>query len=89
MAEVWRSVVGYEGLYEVSNEGRVKRLPRVVERVQYGRLTRQQLGEKFLTPVLSVPLPSNQGRYRVTLTKKRAVKLCLVHVLVLLSLIHI
>lgn len=28
--EIWKSVVGYEGLYEVSNLGRVKSLPRVV-----------------------------------------------------------
>lgn len=27
MQEVWRPVVGYEGLYEVSNLGRVRRLP--------------------------------------------------------------
>ena len=28
MPEIWRDVVGYEGLYEVSNWGRVKSLPR-------------------------------------------------------------
>lgn len=28
MQEVWKPVVGYEGLYEVSNLGRVKSLPR-------------------------------------------------------------
>lgn len=28
MMEIWKSVVGYEGLYEVSNMGRVKSLPR-------------------------------------------------------------
>jgi hypothetical protein len=61
----------------------VKRLPRVVVREQYGRTTYQHLNEKLLTPVLSVPLPSNQGRCRVTLSKDGAVKLCLVHVMVL------
>ena len=30
MKEVWNPVVGYEGLYEVSSEGRVKSLARVV-----------------------------------------------------------
>lgn len=30
MKEVWKPVVGYEGLYEVSSEGRVKSLARVV-----------------------------------------------------------
>lgn len=28
MNEVWRSIEGYEGLYEVSNLGRIKSLPR-------------------------------------------------------------
>lgn len=31
MKEVWKPVVGYEGLYEVSSEGRVKSLARVVK----------------------------------------------------------
>lgn len=30
--EEWRSVKGYEGLYEVSNHGRVRSLPRVINR---------------------------------------------------------
>jgi hypothetical protein len=29
--EVWKPVVGYDGLYEVSNLGRVKTLPRVIQ----------------------------------------------------------
>lgn len=28
--EIWKDVVGYEGLYKVSNKGRVKSLPRIV-----------------------------------------------------------
>ena len=32
MEEIWKPVRGYEGLYEVSNLGRVKSLPRYVER---------------------------------------------------------
>ena len=27
--EIWKDVVGYEGLYQVSNFGRVKTLPRI------------------------------------------------------------
>jgi len=42
--EIWRPVVGYDGLYEVSNMGRVKSLPR--ERP--GRPTRR--GERLLKP---------------------------------------
>ncbi len=32
MTEEWRDIAGYEGLYQVSNKGRVKSLPRTVER---------------------------------------------------------
>lgn len=36
MLEVWKPVAGYEGLYLVSNRGRVKSLPRVVNAPQSG-----------------------------------------------------
>jgi len=36
--EIWRDIKGYEGLYQVSNYGRVKSLERVVERKsKYGK----------------------------------------------------
>lgn len=31
MSEVWKAVPGYEGLYEVSDQGRVRSLPRVID----------------------------------------------------------
>jgi hypothetical protein len=34
--ERWRSVVGYEGFYEVSNWGRVRSLARVLDHYRYG-----------------------------------------------------
>lgn len=37
--EKWRPVIGFEGLYEVSDEGRVRSLPRVVPHRSGGRLT--------------------------------------------------
>lgn len=36
--EEWRDIKGYEGLYQVSNYGRVKSLSRVVNRVRNGKL---------------------------------------------------
>ena len=33
MKEVWKAVTGYEGLYEVSNLGRIRSLDREVERI--------------------------------------------------------
>ena len=35
--EIWKDVVGYEGLYQVSNLGRVRSLPREVSRFEKGR----------------------------------------------------
>lgn len=45
--EEWRDVVGWEGLYQVSNLGRVKSLPRY-HKTLYGYYTK----ERILTPVL-------------------------------------
>lgn len=39
--EVWRDVVGYEGLYEVSNLGRVRSLDRVVAHHTAGKAVRK------------------------------------------------
>lgn len=48
MKEVWKPIQGYEGLYEVSNIGRVKALPKVF-RNKLGYLN--HFKEKFLSPV--------------------------------------
>ncbi len=56
--EVWKPIVGYEGLYEVSNYGRVKSLykkTRVVDKV--GNIMRQKLDD--------------HGYYRVNLHKNK------------------
>lgn len=65
--EVWKSVVGYEGFYEVSSLGRVKSLPRNGT-VSTGR-------------VLCPELDKN-GYLRVLLQKNGDKKHCLVHRLV-------
>jgi hypothetical protein len=69
MQEVWRPVVGYEGLYEVSDQGRVRSLDRAVVqlnkggncvRVYKGRLLRQvETLKGYLTVCLS-----KEGRHR-------------------------
>jgi hypothetical protein len=46
--EQWRPVVGYEGLYEVSDLGRVRSLAR---RVPHGRLGHITVTERILKPV--------------------------------------
>jgi len=39
MPEVWKQIPGYEGLYEVSNLGRVRSLGRIVDHGNSGKLT--------------------------------------------------
>lgn len=81
MTEIWKKIAGYEDFYEVSDQGRVKRLPRTVIRKAGGQTIVQRLNEKLMTAVLSND--SNQGRYRVTLSKDGTVKAHLIHLLVL------
>lgn len=36
LGEIWKDIIGYEGLYQVSNYGRVKSLERIVPHKRYG-----------------------------------------------------
>lgn len=73
--EQWRPVAGYEGHYEVSDQGRVRSLDRVVQRRGCAPFTKQG---KLLTPS-----PSKTGHMRVALTKDGNLKFQYVHRLVL------
>ena len=60
MEEVWKDVVGYEGLYQVSNLGRVKSLSRLVDKGKYGTiytkeriLKNQKVNVNYLFVILS------------------------------------
>ena len=62
--EIWRPVVGYEGLYEVSNLSRVKSLSRI-RVVHRKKITfTQSHPERVLVPLLS-----SNGRYHFSLYK--------------------
>ncbi|MGI8362739.1 NUMOD4 domain-containing protein [Bacillus cereus] len=74
MNEIWKDIEGYEGLYQVSNLGRVKSLERVVERSD-GR-TRKQYG-RILKPGLNT-----YGYPHVVLCRESLCKTTLVHTLV-------
>lgn len=74
MQEEWRPVVGYEGLYEVSNIGRVKSLDRVTVDI-LGR-SRPFKG-KMMSPVVGSP-----RYYGVGLTKNGKSKPIRIHQLV-------
>lgn len=63
--EEWRPVVGWEGLYEVSNEGRVRSLPRVV-RAGRGVGSMRTVGGVVLSPS-----PSKRGYVKIDLRDRQ------------------
>ena len=78
--EVWKDVVGYEGLYEVSNHGNVRSLDRTVMVNAHERLYRKLKGN-ILKPTKTI------GYCKVTLSKNGKQKYFNVHRLVALSFI--
>ena len=49
--EVWKDIKGFEGLYQVSNFGRVKKLAQVSRRLnRWGTITEYHQAEKILVP---------------------------------------
>lgn len=73
MREEWRPVVGYEGLYEVSNMGRVKSL----ERVKWNNGGYCKVSERILKPC-----DDGHGYLKARLFKDGKRKNCYVHRLV-------
>ena len=73
MREEWRPVVGYEGLYEVSNLGNVKSL----ERMKWNGKGYQKIPERIMKL-----RKNNSGYLRVFLCKEGKMKSYLVHQLV-------
>jgi len=71
--EIWKPVVGYEGLYEVSNLGRVKSLERKVNKLH---------GERTVQERILKPLIKEDGYYRVELWKGCSGKKYYIHRLV-------
>ena len=48
MKEVWKDIKNYEGLYQVSNLGRVKSLDRVVyQKNSFGNIQKIYIKEKY------------------------------------------
>lgn len=77
MEEVWRPVVGYEGLYEVSNFSRVKALAKTRKFKSKGKIVEQYFGEKILIPQKRV-----NGRFQFNLVKEGKQKTTLRSVIV-------
>jgi hypothetical protein len=66
--EIWKDITGYEGLYQVSNTGKVKSLEKLVQFGKQKRVVKEkELSQTFNGPYLKVSLFSNnKGKtYRV------------------------
>lgn len=74
--EVWRDIDGYEGLYQVSNYGRVKSLDRYVSTKIRGVNTRLHKGRNLSLNV------TEDGYYHVALCKNGKSRTITVHILV-------
>lgn len=74
MEEIWKPVIGWEGLYEVSNFGRVRSLDRYVTQLNYTRFCKGQL----LKPTFH-----KSNYYIVTLRNSGIQKISKVHQLVM------
>lgn len=70
MEEVWKDVVGYEGLYKVSNLGRIKSLPK-------RKFTPS--ASFFAVERICIPREYKGGYLRVSLSKNKKQKLVFVH----------
>lgn len=64
--EIWKDVVGYEGIYEISNFGRVKSVERDIEIYQNGRVKIQHQKE-----VIMKQMTNHCGYLTVSLRKPR------------------
>lgn len=77
--EIWKDIVGYKGIYQISDLGRVKSVRRII--IRQGR--NAIISERILTTI------NNQGGYiHVILSKDGEVKTHLVHRLVADGFIH-
>lgn len=75
--EIWKSIEGYEGLYEVSNFGRIKSLPRYVI-LGNGKMCERLIDEKILEQKTTTKF----GYKKVSLNKNKKQKTFVIHRLV-------
>ena len=81
MEEIWKDIPGYEGLYQVSNFGRIKSIKKII----YG-LSAWKDGRKLKERILKYGT-GWKYYYTVVLSKNRKVKTYFVHRLVLISFV--
>lgn len=78
--EVWKDVVGYEGLYQVSNLGRVKSLERTKQ--MGGSSSRRCYTQKVHACIKKQRIEPLCGYSKITVNKERVKKRVFVHVFV-------
>lgn len=79
LPEIWKPVAGYEGLYEVSDHGRVRRLPRFQSvRNKWGGLSHRLLAGHILHPTPS----GNRGYLALNLWRDGKARMTRVNILV-------
>jgi hypothetical protein len=71
MIEEWRDIVGYEGLYEVSNTGLIRSVHRVIVRSTGNKHT--------VKPKILKPHPDKKGYLRTALSGKGKLRTVKVH----------
>lgn len=78
--EIWKDVKGFENIYQISNKGRVKRLPREDRyiRKDTGKSCIRRVGEKILKPSLS----NKDGYAQINLVHKENIRYFSIHRLV-------
>ena len=73
MEEIWKDIEGYEGLYQVSNLGRIKSLGKYIHKLRGNIWTDEKIKKQH---------KDRDGYCRVNLYKNSKMKACMVHRLV-------
>lgn len=74
VTEIWKNIKDYEGLYQVSNLGRVKSMDRII--------TRKDGISQFRKGIIKTPKINSDGYHTVTLSKNGNNKTLGIHILV-------
>ena len=70
MKEIWKDIKGYEGLYQISNTGKIKSLERYKDNHSKKQLVKEKIRKQII---------SKTGYYTCMLTKNGNLKLFKVH----------
>ena len=78
MEEIWKDIQGYEGIYQISNKGRVKALKKKVHKIIKGKECYPSYKEK----ILKISNHNRNGYLKINITKDNVNKTCQIHRLV-------